>query len=256
MGVVISCQQTKINKLETETQVAKEKARLMENNEKILKEEIVRWKTKDSTSVVTVGILSADKDMFKTQLAEIDRKFNNLINDNNKKTVRLTYLETQLTLKDSVIAKLNRSKPGGPSYIQDDSTIVINDTMRVDDRNYRKTTGTIKIGIDSNRINTAEVNLSTSQAIGVDLALYKDRNGIDRVSVGTKYPNAHLNVVGINDIEQHMKDYKDLAAAQNKKKGRVGIGLTVGYGFLIKGNYIYRGPYAGVGLQYNLIRLK
>lgn len=255
LGVVISCQNTQIHKLKAQNAVLTESERLYKNNTKVLGEQAQYWKTKDSISVVTVGLINADKELFKNQYKELDAKFNNLIKDYSKKVQRETYLEGQIKIKDQFIANLKPGQPGS-TYIKNDSTIVVNDSMNVDSRNYKWTTGSIALKLDSNKIRQANISLITQQAIGVDLAMYKDAKGIDRVSFGTKYPNANLTISGINDIEKTMQDYKKLAESKNKKTGRIGLGLNFGYGYTVQGNTIIGGPYLGLGFSYNLIRLK
>jgi hypothetical protein len=246
----------RINNLKTANIVLTEKERIQRNNVKVLSEEAKYWKTKDSINVVTVGLLNADKEQMKNEFADLDKKFNNLINDNKKKVERIAYLETQVKTKDSVIIKLKADKPApGGSYIKNDSTIIVYDSVAHDSRNWKVLKGSILLGIDSNKIKEATINLTSEQSMGIDLALFKDSQGIDRVSVGTKYPNAKISVSGIVDVEKRLSDYKKLADAK-KKKSILGLGFQVGYGFYVKGNTVYRTPYAGVGLNINLIRLK
>lgn len=257
LSSVIYFQTTKMARMKIDLVLKEEKVKVLSNNIKVSNEKAIFWKTKDGTNVVTAGLLNADNKMFKEQYKDLDKKFNALIKDNSKGIVRMTYLENQLEIKDSLMAKIKSRTPSvGSSYIKNDSTIVINDEFKVDTRNYRKTSGSIVIAIDSNRIMEANVNLNTIQGLGVDMATYKDKEGIDRVSVGTKYPNTSISVSGIVDIEKRMKELKEISEARSKSKSKFGIGLHLGLGYGSGTQQLKPQMVVGVGLNFNLFKLK
>lgn len=250
-------QQYRINDLKGQVAAANEQSVINARNVQVLKDSAHYWKAKDSTSVVTVGLLSATNDTWKTQFSDLNDKFNNLIYQNGKGVQRQTYLETQIGVKDSMIAKLTHNpvtvgKDSG-SYISGDSTLVINQVNKFDSRNFNSLTGTVQLHFDSTKLSSANVNFQQNFGIGVDMAIYRTAKGVPQVSVGTKYPNAQISVSGIQDVNDQIQ----AAVNKSKAKSAFGIGLQAGYGYtIVPGQPVGRGIYVGVGVgwQPNFLR--
>jgi hypothetical protein len=218
-----------------------------DRNLRVLKDSATHWKTKDSINAVTVGLLSATNDMLKTSYSDLDAKYTNLIKDYNKKIQKQTYLETQIKVKDSIIQSVRPGQPtdGIGSYVANDSTLHISDFKKYDARNYSSITGDIKLKLDSNKIKSANIGLERTFGIGIDLATYRDANGVPRVTVGTKYPGVDISVSGIQNVED------ELQAAKNKTKikSSFGLGIMAGYGYIIGNNTtLQKGVFIGIGI--------
>ena len=235
----------RINTLTRQVAAAEEQKKIDDRNVAIAKASAVYWKSKDSQNVVTVGLLSATNATWKTQFADLDTKFNNLILQNDKNVQRQTLLITQIGIKDSIIAKLTHNRVDTGSYVANDSTIFINETKKYDDRNFSKLSGNISLHLDSNKINAAKLNLEQSFGVGIDLATYRDSKGVPKVSAGSKYPGIQLSVTGIQDVNDQIQ----AAIDKKKEKSSLGFGLQFGYGYtIVAGQPVKRGVYLGVGV--------
>lgn len=255
---IIYYQNSKAAKLKAQIAVLTAQNNIFVNNTKVLAETAQKWKSKDSQNVITVGLLQASNQQWSTDFGDLNTKFNNLIKDADKKIQRQTYLETKIKVSDSIIAKIRADQgkqPKVPISISNDSTINIDQTNQYDSSNYHSTYGIMVVGIDNNKIKTAEINLSSKIGIGINLATYKDAAGISRVSVASRYPGLDLHVSGVTDLESEIQALKD----KPKEKGSLGIGLTTGYGGIIGGSTtLQKGIFFGVGLVWmpNFLRFK
>lgn len=244
---LITCQHYSIQKLKGKVAAAEMKSTLSDRNAQTLKDSARYWIAKDSSNVATVGLLSATNDTWKTQFADLNNQFNDLIYKNEKNVQKQTLLQTQIAVKDSIIASLTRNGATNTtgSYVANDSTLRINEVHKYDSVNYNSLTGNVSLHIDSNKIKSASLSLKQSFGIGINLATYRTAKGIPQVSVATKYPGAILSVSGIQDVNDQITS----AVAKTKTKSSFGIGLQAGYGYtFVPGATIQRGVYVGIGL--------
>lgn len=246
--VILAFTIARVRTLKTELAQSTMQNTIYQRNIEVLKDSAIHWKTKDSINATTVGLLSASSEMLKGQYSDLNNRFVNLIKDYNKKVQKQTYLEAKISAQDSIIASITSHNPDSTgSYVANDSTLHINKTVKYDDRNYNSISGDIKLHLDTNKIKSADVNLQHKFGIGIDLATYRDANGVPRVSVGTKYPNIDISVTGIQNVDDQLK----AAADKAKAKSSFGIGLSVGYGYIIGSNTtLQRGAFVGIGLTY------
>jgi hypothetical protein len=235
----------RISTLTRQVAAAQEQKKIDDRNLEVAKQSAIYWKSKDSQNVVTVGLLSATNATWKTQFADLDTRFNNLILQNDKNVQRQSLLLTQIGIKDSIIASLSRNRVDTGSYVINDSTLLINETKQYDARNYSKLSGNVSLHLDSNKIKLAKLNLQQSFGVGIDLATYRDNKGIPKVSVGSKYPGIQLSVTGIQDVNDQIQ----AAIDKKKEKSSFGFGLQLGYGYtIVAGQPVKPGLYVGVGV--------
>lgn len=193
------------------------------------------WKDKYGNSQSEIKILTGTQEMLKKQYSDLYDKYRSILGKDAKTQEMIAYLQTQIVLKDSIIAEL-KANGGSGSYIINDSTIAIDEGKVYDNNNYYSVKGTVVTKIEENKIKAGTINLATTVGLGVDFAISRDKKtGIASVTSKTAFP-AKVTMSGITQIEKEL----------NKKPATyLGLGFVVGYGATLEQQPQLK-PYIGV----------
>jgi len=241
--ILLSLKQcSKTDDLARENAALKQKAEITASNVEVLKDSMHYWKDRDNNSLSEIKILSADKDMLKSEYRELNSKFKDLIRDNNKNGELIAYLNTKIEFKDRELANLKAATgTEDGSRILNDSTVLIDIFKKYDTLNYYSVNGKIFTQIKENKIQAGKIDLTTSVGMGIELGIARDpKTKIANITTKTAFP-AKIQLSGITQIEQELN---------KKPSGYLGLSIFGGYGAALQSPVILS-PMIGVGVYYS-----
>ena len=241
--VLLSLKQcSKVDDLARENSALKQKSEITSGNVEVLKDSMHYWKDKEGNQLSEIKILSADKEMLKSEYRELNSKFKDLIHDNSKNNELIAYLNTKIEFKDREISNLkSATSTGDGSKILNDSTILIDISEQYDTLNYYRVNGKVFTQLKDNKIKAGKIDLTTSIGVGLALGISRDpKTKIASITTKTAFP-AKVSVSGITQIEQ---------ALNKKPSGYLGLSIFGGYGATLQ-NPVILSPMIGVGVYYS-----
>jgi len=148
----------------------------------------------------------------------------------NKKLEGVKILLTaQLKVKDTIFLTTG---------ISTDNTFRFKDSTDFGDNNTR----VIVLDAKINNNSTVSGNFTISQTITL-LASFIDDNGVNRMTISTKYPFDNIDIQGIELINNELNIYR--------KKSRWNINFGLGYGVYPSGSTLRMSPFVGASLGYS-----
>ena len=240
--VLLSLRQcSKSDDLARENAILKQKAQITAGNVEVMKDSMEFWKDKEGNQLSEIKLLSADKDMLKSEYKELNSKFKDLVKDHNKDGEMIAYLNTKIEFKDREISDLKNSPTSQGSRIINDSTILVDIAKRYDTLNYYTINGSIFAKIRDNKIQTGKIDLTTAVGMGIELGIARDpKTKIANITTKTAFP-AKIELSGITQIEQELN---------KKPSGYLGLALFGGYGAVMQ-SPVNLAPMIGFGLYYS-----
>ena len=220
MSIALTWSIIKTNNLASENVKLKQQESILSNNLIAAKDTMQFWKDQYSNSKSEIKLLTATSDMLKNQYSDIYNRYLKLIGKVAKNQEMIAYLQTQIVMKDQIIADL-KAGSGNGSYILNDSTIAIDEGKVYDTNNYYSVTGTVLATIIDNKIKAGKIDLTTTIGIGVDFGISRDKKtGMASIVSSTAFP-AKVSMSGITRVEQEIN---------KKPSSYLGLGFVIGYG--------------------------
>jgi hypothetical protein len=230
-----------ISSLSNENARLKAKEKILSGNILVMKDTMRYWKDKNSNSLSSISILTADKAMLKDQFKDLNSKYKNVLGKEKDDLKMISYLNSQIQIKEHEIADLKNSTATTGSRIINDSTIVIEVGKKYDTLNFYQVSGTVQTRIRDNTITTGTVDLTTQVNLGIELAIGRDeKTGIASITSKTAFP-AKISLKGITQIENEIN---------KKPSSYLGIGVFAGYGATIVKQPTLA-PILGIGVYYS-----
>jgi len=235
LGLLFGWSISRNNDLTRENAKLKQSESILSQNLIAANDTMQFWKDKYGNSQSEIKILTGTQEMLKKQYSDLYGKYRSILGKDAKNQEMIAYLQTQIVLKDSIIAEL-KANGGSGSYIINDSTIAIDEGKVYDNNNYYSVKGTVVTRIEENKIKAGTINLATTVGLGVDFAISRDKKtGIASVTSKTAFP-AKVTMSGITQMEKEL----------NKKPAAyLGLGFVVGYGATLEQQPQLK-PYIGV----------
>jgi hypothetical protein len=240
--ILLSLRQcSKADDLARENAILKQKAQITAGNVEVMKDSMEYWQDKQGNNLSEIKLLSADKDMLNSEYRELNAKFKDLVKDHSKDGDMIAYLNTKIEFKDREISGLKNSSADRGSRIINDSTILIDVTKQYDTLNYYKIAGSVFAKIRDNKIQTGNIDLTTTVGMGIELGIARDpKTKIANITTKTAFP-AKIELNGITQIEHELN---------KKPSGYLGLSLFGGYGAVMQ-SPVMLSPMIGVGVYYS-----
>jgi len=224
-----------------------ENARLLQEdtirrgNITVLRDSIEYWVDADSNSRSEITILSGTRDMLKNDFKDLNSKYKDVMGKDREHVSMISYLSSQITIKEREIADLKSSSDSEGSRIINDSTIMVDVGKKYDSLNYYRVTGPIKTRIVNNKILAGNIDLTTQVGLGIELAVGRDpKTKIATITSKTSFP-AKVKLSGITQIENEIN---------KTPTSYLGLGIFAGYGATLTKTPTL-GPMIGIGAWYS-----
>jgi hypothetical protein len=227
--------------LENEISRLKQTNKIISGNISVLKDTVKFWKDADGNNLSTISVLTADKEMLKTQYRDLNQKYTGMVGKDGEKAKMIAYLNGQIEFKDREISGLKSASANSGSRIINDSTILVEVGKKYDSLNYYSVNGHVYAKISDNKITAGQIDLSTTVNMGLEVALNRDpETMIARITTRTKFP-AKIVLKGITEIETELN---------KRPKSYLGLGVFAGYGATLTKQPTLA-PMLGVGVYYS-----
>jgi len=226
-----------------------------EQNQKALTEELVTKELKNGELITQKAALIANKKELEELNSDLKKEYDILKKEKSKPKV---IIETKVVYRDTgsvtnTVAQLDSNKYSLKfTYLDSDGILKIKG--RSEFFAYPSLLDGSRTHLDIQPGNTFFD--TTEIKIGLVLGIKEDRDGIDRIFAKTKPFTEKITFQNL-DAVQLEEYYKSKYNKHNdKKKGRLGVGIYGGFGFSADGSGVIRmGPQVGVGLNYQLFRI-
>lgn len=126
------------------------------------------------------------------------------------------------------------------------------------ENNYRKLSGLVEFNVfdfKNLNLNKSKIWLFNDEiGFSMTTGIIENKDGKLEIFLKSDYPNLNVTKLDGGIIDPNESDVIKMLIDKNQK--RFGIGFNIGYGININNNKINLSPYIGIGLNYNLIKIK
>jgi len=236
--ILIMGQCSRISGLKSERTSLETKIIRVENNILASNDTLTFYKNKQDYYISQISGFEKTKQELLNEKNQSYKKYTNALDLNKKLEGVNNLLQTQITIKDSIINSMaNVTNNNNGTF-----TINLIDNKEFGDNNWRRFNGNILVKKQGEEISVFESNFLYEQ----NIMLYSSLETIDgrkKIKIATKYPGINFNTIeNISVIED------ELNKVSENKKMKFGVSMGVMYGATVIGNQVYLAPMAGVGL--------